>query len=276
MRATSGPIPQEAQVGLKDTWKAQGLFLACVCRPTEDLDVCEATGGDVESSGVVSAHEVVGDDVVKVVVRPQHAIGYRAGQFMHIVRPGDRLSRPYSIASTTPDALEFHIRRVADGRMSGWLCDEARVGERVSLRGPSGSCFYVADPEQPLLLIGTSTGLAPILGVARDAIAHGHRGPIALYHGSARAQGLYLGDELEALAREPNVSVARYVLGGPAPKGAIVGAIEDDVLARDDLASAKAWVCGAPSFVSGLKRKLFLAGMALGDISSDAFVMTPS
>src|SRR4051795_10925441 len=46
LKATAGVVPAAAQVGLKDAWKKQGYFLACVCRPQEELSVerCAAFG----------------------------------------------------------------------------------------------------------------------------------------------------------------------------------------------------------------------------------------
>ena len=84
--------------------------------------------------------------------------------------------------------------------MSGWFHDDAHIGERVSVLGPSGDCFYVpGKEEQPLLLVGTGTGLAPLYGILRDALRHGHRGPIHLFHGALHKGGLYLVEELRRL-----------------------------------------------------------------------------
>ena len=37
MRAVEGAVPLAAQQGLKETLRAQNYFLACVCKPTNDL-----------------------------------------------------------------------------------------------------------------------------------------------------------------------------------------------------------------------------------------------
>src|SRR5262245_65974977 len=44
LQSTAGAVPPAAQAGLKDSWKQQGYFLACICRPREDLVVarCDA------------------------------------------------------------------------------------------------------------------------------------------------------------------------------------------------------------------------------------------
>jgi len=273
MKATAGDVPAEAQAGLKDTWRAQGFFLACVCKPSDDLEVCDVDDEGVETPGVVTLREALSSDVVRLRIQPESDFVHTAGQFANLVRPHDRLARPYSIASLPGEALEFHVRRVEGGQLSPWLCDTAAPGDAIGLRGPSGECIYAAEPDQPLVLAGTSTGLAPLLGIVRDALARGHQGTITLHHGSRLQRGLYLADELAALAERPNVTVHRHVLEGPAEAGVQVGSLEDALLARDDLADARAWLCGAPAFVAGLKRRLFLAGVPLRNIASDAFTM---
>jgi CDP-4-dehydro-6-deoxyglucose reductase, E3 len=39
VRAPDGDAPAAAQVGLKDAWRARGIFLACQARPERDLRV---------------------------------------------------------------------------------------------------------------------------------------------------------------------------------------------------------------------------------------------
>lgn len=274
MKATEGTLPTAAQQGLKDAWREQGLFLACVCRPTADLTIADA-GAALEVAGRLVEREVLSDEVVRVRLATDAPLDHRAGQFVSVIRPSDGLTRPYSVASLPSEPyLELHVRRVPHGRMSAWLCDEAEVGEALRLRGPAGECFYVADPDQPLVLAGTSTGLAPLVGIVRDALSRGHRGPIALYHGSLRATGLYLADELAALAAHDNVRVVRSVLEGPVPDGVEQQALDALVLGGGhDLKAARAWLCGAPELVRLVKRKLFLAGMPLKAIASDPFVV---
>ncbi|MBL4683353.1 MAG: 2Fe-2S iron-sulfur cluster binding domain-containing protein [Nannocystaceae bacterium] len=275
MRAKRGAVPAQAQVGLKDSWRAQGLFLACVCCPDQDLEVVDPTEVAPLIEATIVSRERVAPKIWRVRLRPEAAFAYRAGQFVTVVRPSDRLSRPYSLASVPAldPYLELHVQRVQGGKMTQWLCETVQVGDTVQLRGPAGNCFYLAESSQPLLLVGTATGLAPLIGVVRDALNAGHRGPVSLYHGSRNGEGLYLRAELDALvAKHGNLRVVRRVLEGASPDGAEAGSLEDAVF--DDkpaLADAKAFLCGAPAFVGKLKRRLFLAGMSLGSISSDPF-----
>jgi NAD(P)H-flavin reductase/ferredoxin len=274
LRAVTGAVPARAQSGLKDSWKAQGYFLACVCRPEEDLEVTRV-GADAQLGATITALHRLSDNVMQVRLHCDSPMAFRAGQYVSVIREGG-LSRSYSIASL-PDHgdLELHVRRIAAGRMSGWFHDDAKVGDRVSVLGPSGECFYVPGREdQPLLLVGTGTGLAPLYGILRDALRHNHRGPVHLFHGAVHPRGLYLVDELRHLAAvHPHVEYTATVLQGGDGGEVEIGAIDQVVLKRfPKLTGYRGFVCGDPGLVQTLKKKLFLSGMASRDIYADAFL----
>lgn len=273
LRATGGDIPTVAQQGLKATLVEQGYFLSCVCRPEADL-LLEPAGG-LEVAATITALERLTDTVMRARLRPATPLEYRSGQYITL-RRDDGLARSYSLASLPEEGiLELHIRRAPQGRMSGWLFDEAREGEAVSVRGPAGDCFYTAGkPEQPLLLAGTGTGLAPLAGICRDALKQGHHGPIHLYHGALRPAGLYLADELRQLmSMHANVQYKPVVLEG---EGFTNGALDQVIAANHPkLNGWRGFVCGDPSIVKMLKKKLFLAGMGSREIFADAFVEAP-
>ena len=272
LRATSGAVPAVSQMGLKSTLAEQGYFLSCVCRPEEDLELTEAGGLEVRAS--ITTLERLTATVVRARLSTATPLDYRPGQYITLRRQ-DGLARSYSLAGLPEDGtLELHIRRAPQGRMSGWLFDEATISTAVSIRGPAGDCFYTSGrSDQPLLLAGTGTGLAPLIAICRDAIRQGHHGPIHLYHGALRPEGLYLQDELRAIATaNPNLVYTPVVMDA-AGSGIETGAL-DAVIARKHpkLTGWRAFVCGDPSIVKLLRKKLFLAGVASRDIFFDSFV----
>jgi ferredoxin-NADP reductase/ferredoxin len=294
VKATAGNIPALAQKGLKDGLRRQSLLLACVCKPTGDLELARFTSSERFESRVQRV-ELLSDDVLRVLLLPPPGLAYEAGQYVQLERPSDGLARPYSIASLPGDEhLELHVALLPDGAMSGWL--RGAVGERVALRGPFGECFYLPDePDRPLCLAGTGTGLAPLLGVVRAAAAAGHRGPIRLFHGSVRRTGLYLWAELQALiARTPQLSVVGSLLEGaeaevepdapassPSGSGEPGGgrcriqrsALDEALLSeRQAWAEQRVYLCGHHDLVRKLQKKLYLAGVPLARIHTDPFV----
>jgi NAD(P)H-flavin reductase len=274
MKSTGGAPPPSAQQGLKDTLRTQGYFLACTLRPEEDIAV-EQPGADKRRVARISGLTRLNETVVRVRLQPDEPFAYFPGQYITLFRK-DGLARSYSLASLPhEDEMELHVRKVSGGAMSSWLHNEAATGHEVFLGGPSGNCFYTSgDGAEPLLLAGAGTGLAPLYGIARDALAQGHSGPIWLFHGALSAAGLYLTEELLDLeTRHPNFHYIRSVLRDEGNTGAEVGQLHDAILTRfPKLAGWKGYVCGDPSLVNLLRKKLFLAGMSSKSIYADAFL----
>lgn len=275
VRATAGEVPPEAQVGLRDAVRARGCFYSCQCRPRGDLAV-EALGDALRAPARVASREALSPTVARVVLRLGAPFEATAGQYVTVHRGG--VARSFSIAAHRDGAIELHVRRIPGGKLSPYLCDEARPGDELVVQGPLGFCVYTPGrPEQPMLLAGTGTGLAPLWGVLHDALAAGHTGPIHVVHGALEPSGLYLVDELRALAAaHPQVRYVPSVMRDPLP-GMDEGPI-DAVVARHvpRPSGVRVFVCGAPDVVQLLKKKLFLAGASLRDILSDAFVPSVS
>jgi len=285
LKATRGALPALSQKGLKDSLRVQSFFLSCVCTPGEELDVERAEAAALFSTHVESL-ELIGPGVLRVGLALPPGFEHEAGQFVQLERPSDGLMRPYSIASLPGvgvSRLELHVALLSGGAMSGWL--QTALGASVAVRGPFGGCFYVpGELDRPLLLAGTGTGLAPLLGVVRAALRAGHRGPIHLYHGAANAAGLYLWDELRALLVEaPQLRLTGSVLdgresassGSPMLAGCRLFAAPLDQVVLDDrvpMADCRVYLCGHPELVRKLEKKLYLAGAALARIHADPFL----
>lgn len=276
LKARSGVLPAVSQRELRPSLRVQGLFLSCVCRPDGDLEV-ERADAAPEFSGRVLRVEGLSRDVLRVTLSRPEGFDFRAGQFIQLERPSDALMRPYSIASLPTDAtLELHVALLPAGRMSGWLANAE--GAPVTLRGPFGDCFYQENESaRPLLLAGTGTGLAPLLGVLRAALRAGHHGPIHLYHGSPDTAGLYLWRELQALAESaPALRVIGSVLS--AGEATLVTGVRaqplDQAVLGDlpNLTEHRVYLCGHPELVGRLKKRIYLAGTPLERIHADPFV----
>ena len=279
VRALEGTPPKEAQQGLKDTLVAQNYFLACIAKPTEDLTIGLASEAPLHRTHV-REKRMLAPNIVRLRLDKPQGFSYWAGQFINLVREEDGLVRSYSLASLPEEAfLELHVKRVPEGRMTGWIFDAVQEGDVLAFRGPAGDSFYVQrDPAQPLLLAGTGTGLAPLYGIVRAALAAGHAGPIHLFHGSLAREGLYYVEELRALAaRHENFHYHPVVLKGEPPEGGLVGDMKSlPVEHLGDLTGFRAYLCGDPELVEALRRAVFLAGVGMNDIYTDPFVFAPA
>lgn len=275
LHAVQGQPPKVSQAGLKNTQVEQNYFLACVCKPSGDLEIALPGSSEKEISCLVREKEMLNPTVLRLRLEPESSFAYKAGQFINLIRPLDRLVRSYSLASLpSENLLELHIKCMPDGKMSGWIANDLHLGDEVFCSGPLGDCFYVPGKQDlPLLLVGVGTGLAPLHGVLKDALSNNHLGDIHVLHASLATEGLYMIDELRALDRQHgNVHYTPCVLHGEAPEGGLHGNVE--MLVKQQFPDLKGWrvyVCGDPAIVSALKRNAYMAGAAMQDIYSDPF-----
>lgn len=286
LRATEGTPPPSAQHGLKDSWRARGYFLSCVAKPTEDLTVTTEDSDSLLVTVVLTEKTWLSATVVRLRYATEVPFPYQPGQYVNLLG-SEGLTRSYSLASVPglEPFLELHVRILPGGRMSSWL-REIPPDTSAQLRGPAGECFYVSGrPTQPLLLCGVGTGLAPLYGVVREALRQQHSGPIVLIHGARFPSGLYLRDELTALAvQHPNLTYLPVVLGDDPNStadfptagiaGCVVSPIDEVIRSRfPKLAGHRAFLCGDAELVNALRKQVFLQGCSRREILADPFVM---
>jgi NAD(P)H-flavin reductase/ferredoxin len=275
MKVVDGDVPAQAQDGLRESLAARGHFLPCVCQPTSDMRITDSDQRDLFAPGVVRDIEYLPRDICRIFLEPATPLYYRAGQFMNLRRE-DGLARSYSLASvpSLDGRLEFHVKRHRGGRMSNWIMDELKPGHHLGMQGPLGNCFYQpGGADQNMLLIGNGTGLAPLIGIARDALSSGHAATIALYHGSRTAAGSYLGDRLRALqTAHGNFQYVPCISGAAAPEGYRRGRADDVAFSEHaDLKKWRVFLCGNPQMVYGGRDRAVAAGARIADIYADPY-----
>jgi NAD(P)H-flavin reductase len=272
MVADQGEIPEAAQVGLSDAQKKLNYFLSCQCRPQQDMKVRLPNQSALQIEGEVLDKTFLTDQVVRLRVKAE--LAYHPGQYVNLWRD-NTLARSYSLASLPEqeDFLEFHIKLAENGQFSEWLKQDVETGTKLGIQGPMGQCIFSAKPEQPLLLAGISTGLAPLYGILRQALAEGHQGEIHLLLAARSANSFYLVEELHKLADQ----YANLKLHFVCQEHRTDFAINEDVYeyAKAEFADLKGWrvfLCGAESFVKKMRKHSFLSGAAMPNISADSFV----
>ncbi len=278
VRCIDGQPPVESQGDLKDTLKSQNYFLACLCIPNLDMTIRLPEQSELYSEGKVVANEMLNRNTILLIVECRDILEYKAGQFVNLQRQ-DGLTRSYSIANTPQQSktLEFHIRRLPGGQFSEWVHDQLKVGDTVAVSEPKGHCFYIPErKEQGILLVGTGSGLAPLVGILTDALEHGHSGPIHLFHGSREKEDLYRVDEMRALSeKHPNFSYTPCISGVDVPSGFKKG--RANTVALETISDLKGWrvfLCGHPNMISEMKTQVFLKGVSIADIYTDAFLVS--
>lgn len=275
VRSSDVTPPPAAQKGLKDTLKKRNHFLACICRPEQDMAIALPDQSDFYTEGTVVDKQLLNSNTVLLKIECKDALEYFAGQFVNLQR-ADGLTRSYSIANIPQEsrALELHIRRLPGGQFSEWVYSALNVGDKIAVSEPQGHCFYLPDrSDQGILLVGTGSGLAPLAGILSDALAQDHSGPIHLFHGSHTADDLYKIEDMRRLERQyDNFHYTPCVSGDDVPPGFTSGRASDVALAAiPSLKGWRAFLCGHPDMIKQMQPSVFLKGAAMNDIYTDAF-----
>jgi ferredoxin--NADP+ reductase len=122
------------------------------------------------------------------ITRPA-SFRFRSGEFVMIglpgLEPGSKpVLRAYSIASPAwAEELEFFSIKVADGPLTSRL-QKIQPGDQILLAKKSTGTLVLdaLTPGKRLWMIGTGTGLAPWLSVARDPDAYERFGQVIVTH----------------------------------------------------------------------------------------------
>ena len=130
-------------------------------------------------------------------------------------------------------------------------------------------------PNQPVLLIGTGTGIAPLYGILKQALSAGHHGGIIFYAAAGDPDQLYLREELTTLADRH--SDFRYVPVVHRNSGNQPDLLEGDLIdliprRHPQLRHYLVYLCGAPAMVETLKERCFMNGVLMEDIFTNTFL----
>lgn len=195
---------------------------------------------------------------------------FQSGQYVRLAAPGVGEARAYSIASTTNELplIELMIRLVPDGKMSRWLQEIAKVGDRVKLQAPLGS-FGLDDRARRHVFVAGGTGLAPVLSMIRSL--RGRNQPALLCFGCTRRQELFYEQELASLvAAMPELEVRIAVMEG-ADGDLRTGTAVSLLLKEDFDANTVCYLCGPPPMVDAARRALTSHGVAAHAIRAERF-----
>lgn len=220
----------------------------------------------------VESLEPLTHDILRVRLRSPKPLDFSPGQYATLQFTPEHI-RPYSMAGIADDELlEFHVRLVPGGRVSGYVRDTLRPGDAVRVSGPLGTAYLRSRHEGPMLCVAGGTGLAPVISLVRGALAAGMTNDIHVYAGARSTKDVYGLDGLRALAADyPNLRVHSIVASGAAPParpGLVTDAIATD---WTSLSGWRAYLCGSPAMVDAAALVAARLGASSTHIHADAF-----
>ena len=177
---------------------------------------------------------------------------------------GYTASRSYSVASAPSDPLiELWIERLDDGEVSTFLADVVQPGDDLEVRGPIGG-WFVWDGSKPGVGVGGGSGAAPLMAMARHAIAIGKMDELMLAVAARHLDDLPYPEEL----RRYGAFIALSREDAPwRPAGRLTAAELEPMVVSD----AITYVCGSARFAEFASSLLVELGCPSADVRVERF-----
>ena len=263
---------------LSDDEAAQGYALACQAKPTSDMAIsvlassaaCKTKPQDWQTK-MVGVERLSETSLAFTLEKPE-GLTFLPGQYVNVGVPGTGETRAYSFSSA-PDAnqVSFLVRDIPGGLMSGWLRDQAKSGDALTMTGPSGG-FYLRDLTRPALFLAGGTGLAPFLSMLGEMAAKQIGASVRLIYGVTNDVDLVGVDALQAYADMlPNMSFTTCVASADSTherKGYVTDHIRPEDLNGGDV---DLYLCGPPAMVEAVRTWLNQQGITPASFHYEKF-----
>ncbi|WP_232826239.1 FAD-binding oxidoreductase, partial [Cyanothece sp. BG0011] len=214
---------------------------------------------------------------------------YKPGQFitLNLTINGKPVKRAYSISSTPsrPHTLEITVKRVpppADipdappGLVSNWLHDHLKVGDEITITGPSGKFTCVENNATKLLFISAGSGITPMMSMSRWALDTVANRNITFVHSARSPRDIIYRKELEAMAANHSnfnlaLTITRQTKGDP--WWGFQGRLNEVLLPAicPDYKERIIYVCGPDSFMKGVKTLVETLGFPMENYYQESF-----
>jgi ring-1,2-phenylacetyl-CoA epoxidase subunit PaaE len=238
---------------------------------------------------VAQVHTQAEDAVaVALEVPPELAAEYNGLPGQHIVLrtslDGEEVRRTYSLVSAPGERLLRIVARIhAEGRLSRYLAQHVRPGERLDVLPPNGSFtpHSAALGRGLCVAFAAGCGITPIVAIARRWLEAGPTGRVILFYGNrGMARALCL-EELLALKDRYVDRLALHFMMSREPQEAEIynGRLDGAHVRRlaqaffAPAAVAECFICGPGDMIDQVTQALRELGVGAGRIRAEHFTV---
>jgi propane monooxygenase reductase subunit len=235
----------------------------------------------VKQYGAVLKHiDHLTHDIRRLDIEISSPLKFWAGQYVDITLPGGQITRSFSMANPPSEGIQlsFIIKKYPQGAFSAALDDTLKPGDRLTAKGPYGTCFRREARPGPMLLIGGGSGMSPLRSILMDHVESGEQRPVRFFYGARTQADLFNLDEFASLVRDipdfkfiPALSAADDDASWTGERGFV-----HEVLARylhnEGLSGEiDAYSCGPPPMIDAILPVLQMNGVEPDHIYFDKF-----
>jgi ferredoxin-NADP reductase/ferredoxin len=257
---------------LSEMEREEGWALLCCATPLSDLVIVDQFAGGgrekqvlvpQEFKAVVTIASKLSRSLWQLRLSLERGIEFYPGQFIELQVPNSPGQwRAYSIANSPlcDRAIELIVKEIQGGAFSGSL-SSLSPGKECTLRGPYGSS-YLRDGDSPVLLVGTGSGIAPLLSILRHAEDVQDPREFLLVYGAKSIAEVPFADQFDHLKRQ--LRQFDYVLAlsadstRPQSNRRVTTLLQHLI---DDASCYDAYLCGRPDMCDSVALLLEAKGL---------------
>ncbi|RTL10743.1 MAG: 2Fe-2S iron-sulfur cluster binding domain-containing protein [Neisseriaceae bacterium] len=190
--------------------------------------------------------------IMQIQIPNTQTFNHLPGQFIEINAAG--VTRSYSIANIANDnkIIELHIRHYLNGFFSSKVWNDYKVGSVIKFKAPLGN-FTLQSTQNPLLMVCTGTGFAPINSLLQHMLQIGSTRSVHLIWGNYEEDDFYCLDYLEQY-KKLNLKLslcANKVQDATTFSSLLV----TQVISQEynDLSNYEVYACGNPNMINDIR-----------------------
>jgi ring-1,2-phenylacetyl-CoA epoxidase subunit PaaE len=218
------------------------------------------------------------------------AINYKAGQFLTLIPEinGQKVRRSYSMSSSpNKDAsIAVTIKRVDNGLVSNYLCDNLKVGDAIEVMEPIGNFVVEPNPTKvrTIICFGGGSGITPLMSIIKSVLPVEQETKVFLVYGSRNEENIIFKKQFEELeAKYQGRFKILHVLSQPSYtwtgyKTRIHQASAVTFLKQDfaiDIAKAEYFLCGPEGMMEQVESAIKIFDVPQNQIHKELFFSSP-
>ena len=124
-----------------------------------------------EMRGRITQRQQISDDMYALTIQCNRQMDFGlAGQHhpVFVEINGIRYERNYSLTRLDPQHVALHVKHVAGGLVSTWLCEQAQIGDIIRFGAPYGEVEFPHFQSQRLAFLAAGSGITPVYSLLHD------------------------------------------------------------------------------------------------------------
>jgi ferredoxin-NADP reductase len=126
-------------------------------------------------------------------------------------------NRAFSISSSPTDKgfIEITAKRYPNGRLTTWLHDTVKTGDRLKIKGPEGQFVFTNGESEAIVLIAGGIGIAPYRSMIRYILALGLPTRVKLLYSARTVDDFAFKPEFDVAIKEHDNFECLYTITRP-------------------------------------------------------------